>query len=327
MKFTKNGFSQMAEKYIRSLRRENRYSTAHVYENAINSFARFCNTDQLSFGHITRRNLRQYAQYLERKTLKPNSISTYIRMLRSIYYQGVDAGKVAYMHNLFHDVFTGVDTPQKRSIPIEQLHQLLYAPVDTEELRKTQIKASLLFQLCGMPFADLAHLEKNNLQGNVLKYNRKKTKTPITVEVLPTAQLSFALVERHKKSHRREQNYLFNILSGKKTGEAAYIEYQNALRLFNRHLQKLADTLHIELHITSYCMRHSFATMLKYRKVPIEMISELLGHKSIKTTQIYLKSFALKERTEVNKKNYLFLKNYTTNAKENTCSEMQLLNR
>lgn len=39
------------------------------------------------------------------------------------------------------------------------------------------------------------------------------------------------------------------------------------------------------------------------------MISESLGHKSIKTTQIYLKGFGLKERTEVNKMNLSYVKN------------------
>ena len=40
------------------------------------------------------------------------------------------------------------------------------------------------------------------------------------------------------------------------------------------------------------------------------MISESLGHKSIKTTQIYLKGFELKERTEVNKGNLSYIRNY-----------------
>ena len=39
------------------------------------------------------------------------------------------------------------------------------------------------------------------------------------------------------------------------------------------------------------------------------MISESLGHKSIKTTQIYLKGFGLKERTEVNKGNLSYVRN------------------
>ncbi len=62
------------------------------------------------------------------------------------------------------------------------------------------------------------------------------------------------------------------------------------------------------LNIT-YTLRHSWATTAKYRGVPIEMISESLGHKSIKTTQIYLKGFELKERTEVNKGNLSYIKN------------------
>ena len=51
-------------------------------------------------------------------------------------------------------------------------------------------------------------------------------------------------------------------------------------------------------------------TTAKYRGVPIEMISESLGHKSIKTTQIYLKGFGLRERTEVNRKNLSYVRNY-----------------
>ena len=39
------------------------------------------------------------------------------------------------------------------------------------------------------------------------------------------------------------------------------------------------------------------------------MISESLGHKSIKTTQIYLKGFDLNERTKVNRLNYSYVRN------------------
>ena len=63
------------------------------------------------------------------------------------------------------------------------------------------------------------------------------------------------------------------------------------------------------LNIT-YVARHSWATTAKYRGVPIEMISESLGHKSIKTTQIYLKGFELEERTKVNKQNYYYVRRF-----------------
>lgn len=98
----KNGFSRCAEMYIGRLRKEGRYSTAHVYENALFSFRGFCGTSTVSFGQITREHLRCYGQYLYERGLKPNTVSTYMRMLRSIYNRGVESGRAPYVHRLFH---------------------------------------------------------------------------------------------------------------------------------------------------------------------------------------------------------------------------------
>ena len=269
----KNGFSRCGENYINRLRKEGRYSTAHVYKNALYSFGRYCGTLNVSFKQVTKERLRRYGQYLYECGLKPNTISTYMRMLRSIYNRGVEAGSAPYVPRLFHDVYTGVDVRQKKALSAGELHKLLYEDPKSERLRRTQIIAALMFQFCGMSFADLAHLEKSALDQSVLRYNRIKTKTPMSVEVLDR-------------------------------------EYQSALRNFNNRLKDLARVLRLKSPVSSYTLRHSWATTAKYRGVPIEMISESLGHKSIKTTQIYLKGFELKERTEVNKGNLSYIRNY-----------------
>ena len=72
----KNGFSRCAEMYIGRLRKEGRYSTAHVYENALLSFRGFCGTPTVSFGQVTREHLRCYGQYLYERGLKLNTVST-----------------------------------------------------------------------------------------------------------------------------------------------------------------------------------------------------------------------------------------------------------
>ena len=73
-------------------------------------------------------------------------------------------------------------------MPATELHKLLYEDPKSERLRRTQAIAALMFQFCGMSFADLAHLEKSALDQNVLRYNRIKTKTPMSVEVLNTCK-------------------------------------------------------------------------------------------------------------------------------------------
>lgn len=308
-----NRFTICANNYVEYLQKEGRYSTAHVYQNALRSFTQFCGTESVAFSQINRENLKRYSNYLLAHRLKPNTISTYMRMLRCIYNQGVDTQQAPYVHRLFRDVFTGVDTRQKKALPLGELHVLLNEDPKSEQLRRTQAIASLMFQFCGMPFADLAHLEKSNLSQGILKYNRVKTGTPMSVEVLDTA--AEMIVWLFKKNPVRQldyPDYLFHLLSGdyKRNEENAYIEYQSALRRFNNQLKCLARRLCIHSPVTSYTLRHSWATTAKYRGVSIEMISESLGHNSVKTTQIYLKGFELEERTKVNRLNYTYVKHY-----------------
>ena len=307
----KKGFSRCGELYIDRLREEGRYSTAHVYKNALFSFSVFCGTCNVSFRQITRESLRLYGQYLYENGLKLNTISTYMSMLRSIYNRGVEAGNAPFVPRLFHEAYTGIDVCQKRALTAAELHRLLFDDPRSERLRRIQDIASLLFQLCGMSFADLAHLEKSALENNILRYNRIKTKTPMSVEVLDSAMVKIDRLRSVRKSQPGCPDYLLDILCGDKSrkDEKAYREYQSALRWFNNSLKELARALHLKSPVTSYTLRHSWATIAKYRGVSIEMISEALGHKSIKTTQTYLKGFGLEERTEVNKGNLSYIRN------------------
>lgn len=310
----KDGFTVCASNYIDCLHQEGRYATAHVYENALRSFTAFCKTKTVSFKQVSRESLKRYSNYLIASRLRLNTISTYMRMLRAIYNRGVSKGQAPYVYRLFHDVFTGVDSRQKKAIPVDELHTLLHKDPGSDKLRRTQDIANLLFLFCGMPFADLAHLEKSNLDNGILKYNRIKTGVSISVEVLDKA--SDIISRLHKTNQPTDSSdypdYLLDILSGcnRQKEKSSYVEYQSTLRRFNNQLKSLARSLRLRSSVTSYTLRHSWATTAKYRGVPIEMISESLGHKSIKTTQIYLKSFNLAERTKINEMNNNYVRSY-----------------
>jgi len=70
----------------------------------------------------------------------------------------------------------------------------------------------------------------------------------------------------------------------------------------NERLRIIAKDAGIEGTFTTYYIRHSWATIAKYMGISTALISEGLGHSSIKTTEIYLKDFDDKVLDDANEK-------------------------
>ena len=180
-------------------------------------------------------------------------------------------------------------------------------PGKRREVEEDTADALLDVSIWGESFVDFAHLNRGNIKNGILDYNRQKTGTSMRLEVLDTAE---AMYKELAGERGGGSGYLFPFLSGTKNGHEEYLEYNAALSRFNRNLKTLKEVAGIASDVTSYTIRHSFAMALKEQNVPIEMISELLGHKSIKTTQIYLRSFSLEKMTVVNKSCFENVYNY-----------------
>lgn len=58
----------------------------------------------------------------------------------------------------------------------------------SEKLQKIQASVNVMFQFCGMPFVDLAHLERRNIKDETLEYHCKKSGMPIKIEIIATAK-------------------------------------------------------------------------------------------------------------------------------------------
>ena len=298
-------FTAFAHQCIMRLEEEGRYSTAHLYKNALRSYSDYLKKPVVPFSDISRERLRGYQRKLNGHNRLPNTVSTYMRMLRSIYNQGADVGHAPFVNRLFHDVYTGVDSGHKKALPRKELRMLLYGDPGTEALRDVQSKARLIYQLCGIPFVDLAHISRSNISGDTLEYHRMKTGTKVCVKLLkPAVDIINYFSDSTRFPSDQKGKYLFNILRsshGFRSCEG-YTEYQSALRHFNQSLCILGKTLGIKGNISSYTLRHSWATIAKYTGSPIEMISESLGHKFIKTTQIYLAGYHASDLAVVNMK-------------------------
>ena len=126
----------------------------------------------------------------------------------------------------------------------------------------------------------------------------------MSLEILDVSKQEMNKLRNNNSPKENYPDYLFNIMKGDKQRK------DEAIYKFNNQLKSLSRELRLKSTVTSYTLRHSWATNAKYQGISIEMISESLGHKSIRTTQTYLKGFGLKERTEANKLNCSYIESY-----------------
>lgn len=287
------------KKAIDELKDEKRYGTAHIYQSALNAFCEFRGCNVVYFHQINRASLKDFETYLRDKQLSWNTVSTYMRTLRSAYNKAVDKKIISGIPRLFHHVYTGVKNETKRALEVEEINKLLNGvPLKElpEDLLLCRVWANLMFQLRGMPFVDLAHLHKSDLKGNTLSYRRYKTGGQMVVDIPVTAM---ELINKYQNTSKNSP-YLFPILSGKKTGEDLYTEYQQALRTMNYNLGRLAKKCGVATKVSSYTTRHTWATLAKYCNFSEQLICEAFGHSSVKVTETYLKSFKSEEIRKAN---------------------------
>ena len=145
--------------------------------------------------------------------------------------------------------------------------------------RLDQIKDIFIF-CCytGLAYADVAKLSKDDVVVGIdgerwIKIKRTKTDTRSNIPILPTAEAILKKYEEHS-----------DIINGEKLLPVSSNQKMNA------YLKEIAILCGINKNLTTHLARHTFATTITLTNgVPIESVSKMLGHKSLKTTQHYAK--------------------------------------
>lgn len=135
----------------------------------------------------------------------------------------------------------------------------------------------------GLAYIDSFNLTPQNMSLGIdgdywISTCRKKTDQPVRIPILPKAM---AIIEKYK-THP-------SVIAKCKLLPT----YSN--QKLNSYLKEIADLCGIEKNLTFHIARHTFATTVTLTNgVPIETVSKMLGHTSIRTTQIYAKVIELK---------------------------------
>ena len=292
--YNKSTILVFMKEQIEYLQRCNRIGTAKNYERAMQSFAHFIGAD-LPIVAITEQLIDNYNAYLLQRGVVRNSISFYMRILRAVYNKAVRRHLVEQT-NPFQNVYTGIDKTRKRAVDEKLIAKLLKLEL-TEGSSSELARNIFIFSFCtrGMAFVDIAYLKKSNIQDGMILYARHKTGQLLSIRIEP----NIADIINRYKLYTNDSPYVFPIIKSSDVIEA-YNEYRKGINLYNCQLKKLSKMLSIDIPLSSYTARHSWATAARRHNAPISVISAGLGHTSEKTTQIYLTSLDNNEIDSVN---------------------------
>lgn len=189
----------------------------------------------------------------------------------------------------------------KRYLSKETLEKIMNTP-SKKAVTEVARRLFLFSYLCyGMSFIDMAYLKKENLKveggKDYIIYKRHKTEHSRKAKYIriPLAKELELLLRWFNENTSLVGEYLLPFVSLPYEGERLYDHLRRRLAKYNIRLKELACELGITEKLTSYVSRHSMAMTLQSNGTPREIISQVMGHKDLKTTNVYLDSFGDEE--------------------------------
>lgn len=280
---------------IEVLRDSHSPSTKQNYITAINSLCSYAGTEDILLSALDSDFIMGYQRWMLHKGICLNTISCYLRSLRSIYNRAIKDGLIP-MSDPFFICYTGKEKTRKRSIRNDELLRIrqLIIPKNTF-LCLSRDLFLFSFYAQGMPFVDMAFLKKQQIRSGCLIYHRQKTGREINVK------LQRCMYDIISKYVRDDCEYVFPLVSSTNPNDA-YRQYLRQLGKYNRSLKQLASLAKVSENLTSYTARHSWASLAYHQNIELSVISKALGHTNTDTTMTYIREIDDNSIAEANDK-------------------------
>lgn len=274
------------EHIISQLRSNGRIRTAETYRTTLNGLQRFIQESNrpavdIILDHITHDTIEAFSAWLRQRNLSLNTISFYNRILRAVYNRAVQDGVITDLHP-FRNVYTGIDKTVKRALPLSSIRTIKALQVTSQALDFARDMFMMSFYLRGMSFIDMAFLLKSDLRSGYITYRRRKTGQMLIIKWTKEMQ---ALLCKYPANSSK---YLMPIIRRTNINELS--AYRNAAYRINKNLKRIAQMAGVNVPLSMYVARHSWASAAKSKGIPLSVISEGMGHDSETTTMIYLAS-------------------------------------
>ena len=256
------------------------------WDSTLKHLKKFVKYD-VTFAQINKRWLENFKEFLQKEARTPantnlsqNSQSSYYNKVRAALREAFKEGII--QRNPAEEI-EGVKPgePQREFLTLDELQALVKAECELPIMKQ----AFLFSALTGLRWSDIQKLTWSEVQhskevGNYIRFRQKKTKG---AETLPISEQALQLLGNRTSPTDR-------VFTGLK-----YSAWHNL------RLQQWVMKAKITKSITFHCARHTYATLQLTLGTDIYTVSKLLGHKDLKTTQIYAKIIDEKKKEAANR--------------------------
>lgn len=274
--------SKELDSYLDYLKFQKNYSDYTVlnYKNDILEFFGFCSRESLEFKSVEYSDIRFYLMYLKDEKHDDNSsINRKLSSLRGFYKYMANEGIVK------SNVFSLVNGPKRskklpRYFEYNELEELFLVPDKNTPLGQRDLLLLEMLYATGVRVGELVNIKVSDIdlgRRNILILGKGNKERYVTYGEYCEDALKLYLSDGYIVLNSKKSDYLFlNNNSGQLT--------ERGVRYILDQLIKKTD---INKNISPHMIRHSFATHLLNQGCDLLTVQKLLGHESIKATQIY----------------------------------------
>jgi integrase len=297
--------------HIDKLARKGQAGTVRAYSSAYSAFYAFQNGKDLDPADLTPKKLEAFDEWLRtprqnKKGLNDTSVCIYMRSIRSVFNEM--AANDEYLMAIYP--FSRKDSDKKYKIPTgggqkgitltkEEMRAFIDGKVSGEAIPENPMyraKQLFLFSFFGQGanFKDLALLKYENVGKDYVEFERQKTirtkQDGRKVQIPLTDELTEILIEQGNPN-KKKSNYVFEVFEAKRIYTPKQVDdaIRQWVKVSNKWLKRYCALNELP-EVSTYAARHSFASISKSH-LSLAMISKMLGHSRVTTTQTYLGRF------------------------------------
>ncbi len=274
---------------------------AGVYLSALRGLKRVMNLD-IPFKELKHMHLLEAETVLLKNGVKLNTLSVYMRTLRAICNKAilVDIVEQGWYPFFRYKIKKGKSVPKTLNLEQMQRYFDLNLP-EQHPLYRSYCIGKLIFLLRGINFKDLVKLTNKQILGDRIIYERSKTKTIYSIGMEEEVNV---LLKKLSKGGITLIGVLDEEIQLLDKDIEVLKRYGQHLHVVNNHLKKISKLLELDIKLSTYVMRYSYANIARGLGITVEEISYLLGHKSPAhaVTEIYLEQYDLQKLDALNRK-------------------------